>query len=258
MKKEYGLILKKLRSIEKEHRVKILYAVESGSRAWGFASKDSDYDVRFIYVHDKNWYLSIDQKRDVIEIPLENNLDINGWDMIKALALFRKSNPPLYEWLQSPMVYINPHTSILKLRKLISDFFSPKACLMHYLSMADNNYKDYVSKPNIKLKKYFYVLRPVFACEWIKKFGSMPPTEFDRLIAAQRLTLEFKQTIKSLLENKKEGLEQDLKPRIKLIDDYVNERISYFKLYAQGMNTVKDLPHEPLNELFRKTLGLRR
>ena len=125
--------------------------------------------------------------------------------------------------------------------------------------MADNNYQDYVSKPNIKLKKYFYVLRPVFACEWIKKFRSMPPTEFDRLIAAQKLTPKFKQTIIDLLENKKDGLEQDLKPRIKLIDDYVNEKISYFKLYAQGMSKIENLPHEPLNKLFRETLlGLRR
>lgn len=259
MKKEYALITEKLRNIEKEYGIKILYAVESGSRAWGFASKDSDYDVRFIYIHDRNWYLSIDPKRDVVEIPLENNLDINGWDFIKALSLFRKSNPPLYEWLQSPIVYVRPHPSILKLRKFIPDFFSPKACLMHYLSMADNNYKDYVSKPEIKLKKYFYVLRPIFACTWIKKFESMPPTEFDRLMGAQKLTLEFKQTIKDLLENKKAGLEQDLKPRIKLIDDYVNEKILYFKLYAERMNKVRDLPYEPLNELFRKTLlGLRR
>ncbi len=104
-----------LKKIEREHKVKILYAIESGSRVWGFASQDSDFDVRFIYVHHKDWYLSIESKRDVIEMPLEGDLDINGWDLTKALGLFRKSNPPLYEWLQSPIVYLKPHTSILNL-----------------------------------------------------------------------------------------------------------------------------------------------
>jgi len=86
-----------LEKIEKEHKVKILFAWESGSRAWGFASKDSDYDVRFIYVHEKNWYFGIDDQRDVIELPVNEVLDVNGWDVRKALRLFRKSNAPLYE-----------------------------------------------------------------------------------------------------------------------------------------------------------------
>jgi predicted nucleotidyltransferase len=99
------LILEQLEQIEQEEQVTILYACESGSRAWGFPSQDSDYDVRFIYLHKPEWYLSIYDKRDVIERPINNMLDINGWDLRKALNLFRKSNPPLLEWLQSPIQY---------------------------------------------------------------------------------------------------------------------------------------------------------
>jgi predicted nucleotidyltransferase len=95
-----------LRDIETREEIRILYACESGSRAWGFPSIDSDYDVRFIYLHPRDWYLSIDlqQKRDVIECSVDHHLDINGWDLRKALQLLRKGNPPLMEWLGSPIV----------------------------------------------------------------------------------------------------------------------------------------------------------
>lgn len=99
-------IRSRLDAIQASENVCIVYACESGSRAWGFPSADSDYDVRFIYVRPVEWYLSIDDKRDVIECPVEDGLDINGWDLRKALRLSRKSNPPLLEWLGSPIVYL--------------------------------------------------------------------------------------------------------------------------------------------------------
>src|SRR5947209_3872560 len=111
-------IIAKLYEIEKEQSVKILYAVESGSRAWGFASKDSDYDIRFIYVHPIDWYISIEEKRDVIEYPVKDLLDFSGWDIRKALQLYKKSNPPLYEWLVSPIVYLEHGNFAQQLRDL--------------------------------------------------------------------------------------------------------------------------------------------
>jgi uncharacterized protein len=99
------LILSKLQKIERDQQVKLLLAVESGSRAWGFPARDSDYDVRFIYVHHPDWYLSIDEKRDTIELPASDTLDLSGWDIRKALKLYRKSNPPLMEWLASNVIY---------------------------------------------------------------------------------------------------------------------------------------------------------
>ena len=111
-------ILVRLNAVEKDEGVKILYACESGSRAWGFPSRDSDYDVRFVYVHPAEWYLSIDleKKRDVIERPITDQIDLNGWDLRKALGLYRKSNPPLLEWLNSPIVYWETYGVAAKLR----------------------------------------------------------------------------------------------------------------------------------------------
>ena len=119
-------IQNKLKEIEKGHSVKILLAVESGSRAWGFESKDSDYDIRFIYAHEKDFYLSIDKKRDVIEYPIVDLIDINGWDLKKALQLFYKSNPTLAEWLKSPIVYFENSEFKKELLELEKKYFSPK------------------------------------------------------------------------------------------------------------------------------------
>ena len=109
-----------LAEIEARENVRIVYACESGSRAWGFPSSDSDYDVRFIYLHPLEWYLSIVDKRDVIEDPITGQLDVNGWDLRKALQLFRKSNPPLFEWLNSPIVYLEKY-SVASRRLLLTE-----------------------------------------------------------------------------------------------------------------------------------------
>jgi predicted nucleotidyltransferase len=104
------IILQKLTELEQSENIKILYACESGSRAWGFASPDSDFDVRFIYARNVNHYLSIADMPDVVGLPVDEVLDIGGWDLKKALKLFLKSNGPLYEWLQSPIVYRQDNT----------------------------------------------------------------------------------------------------------------------------------------------------
>src|SRR3990172_3010694 len=174
-------IIEKLATIEQENSVRILYAVESGSRAWGFASPDSDYDVRFIYIHPTGWYLSIADKKNVIELPIENNLDINGWDIRKALHLFRKSNPTLLEWLNSPICYKKQALFIQHLRDLLPQYFSPRGTIYHYLHMAENNYKTYLQTDLVKIKKYFYVLRPILACMWIERYNAMAPVEFEKL-----------------------------------------------------------------------------
>src|SRR5688572_19661555 len=124
MKKE---IEKELFALEEKYQIKILFAVESGSRAWGFESVDSDWDVRFIYVHKLDWYLKIDDQSDNIEQILPNDLDLAGWELKKALKLFRKSNPPMLEWLRSPIVYLEQFSTADKLRKLSKEFFNPKS-----------------------------------------------------------------------------------------------------------------------------------
>src|SRR6266581_2274938 len=171
--------------IETREDVRVLYAVESGSRAWGFASTDSDWDVRFLYLRRPEWYLSIQRRRDVLEYPLADGLDVSGWDLKKALGLFAKSNPPLLEWLRSPIVYREAFSAAARLRVLSTRYFSPPSCMHHYLSMAEGNYREYLQRDPVRVKKYFYVLRPVLACRWIEMHGTTPPTEFAALVADQ-------------------------------------------------------------------------
>lgn len=137
-------IIDRLLEIEKNEDVTILYACESGSRAWGFESIDSDYDVRFIYLRRTPQYLAVNRGRDVIERPIDNDIDLSGWDLIKVLELFRKSNPPLFEWIQSPIVYHSRSSLIKRLRHLLTQFYSPRACMYHYLHMADGNFRTYL------------------------------------------------------------------------------------------------------------------
>ena len=168
------LITQKLREIEKENKVRILLAVESGSRAWGFASPDSDYDVRFIYARTREDYLLFDDVRDVIELPINDALDINGWDVQKTLCLLYKSNPTLFEWFSSPIVYMETPFAE-RFRNIMMEYFSQKKSLYHYLSMAEGNYREYLKGDIVKAKKYFYVLRPVLACRWVLSKHTPPP-----------------------------------------------------------------------------------
>lgn len=222
-------IIKSLREIEEEQKVKIIYACESGSRAWGFPSKDSDFDVRFLYLHRLEWYLSIDKKRDVIEYPVSEQLDINGWDLKKALLLFKKSNPPLMEWLGSPIVYLEEYCITEQMRKLAEEFYSPVASSYHYIHMAKGNYREYLIGDNVWLKKYFYVLRPIFAVQWIERKYGIVPTEFDTLTEMLVTEPTLKNAIDNLLQMKREGAELDYGPRIEPISEFVEQEIMRFE-----------------------------
>lgn len=163
-----------LTKIEVENGVRILYACESGSHAWGFPSIDNDYDVRFIYVHPTEWYLSIIDKRDVIE-KADGLLDLSGWELRKALRLFRKSNPALLEWLQSPVTYREATTIPAIMKEMMGSTFSSRSSLYHYLNMAKGNLREYLQGEFVNSKKYFYVLRPILACMWIEEYRTIPP-----------------------------------------------------------------------------------
>ena len=158
-----------LAQVEAARNVRVLFACESGSRAWGFASRDSDYDVRFLYVHRRDWYLSVEDRRDVIEQPIADDLDVSGWELRKALRLLRKSNPPLLEWLKSPVVYRHDPVFAAEFGALAAEFYSPRRCFAHYLHMAFGNWRDYLrGREEVSLKKYLYVFRPLLACRWIE------------------------------------------------------------------------------------------
>lgn len=254
------IIRQRLVEIEEKYQVKILYAVESGSRAWGFPSKDSDYDVRFIYIHRPAWYLSIDpqgvgEKRDVIEEPINELLDISGWEITKALRLFRKNNPPLLEWLRSNIIYYQSYSFVEDVRSLEMDVFNPTSMLHHYLNMAKNNYREYLQGPEVRIKKYFYVLRPLLACQWIEKYNSPPPISFHELLEEGLPEGELRRVIDELLHRKMLGEELDKEARISIINEYVEHEIKRFEEYVKTVKVEKSDPTHQLDELFRSTLA---
>lgn len=246
---------RRLRDIEQHHSVIILFAVESGSRAWGFQSTDSDYDIRFVYKHNVDWYLSITKKRDVIEDPLDEIFDFSGWDIQKALWLFSKSNPPLLEWLKSPIIYLEQGNFRSDLRDLEEKYFSVKACILHYLHMANGNYREYLKTETVKTKKYFYVLRPLLACEWIRRNKAPPPMEFEKLANEILDDDSVKNRVFDLLSRKRNNEELGEGPSIPTLNKYIEETISFYETYASSIEkNVVDI--EQLNNLFRKTISL--
>ena len=210
-----------LNAIERDEGVRVLYACESGSRAWGFESADSDFDVRFLYRHPTAWYLRVLPGRDVIERPVDEGLDLSGWDLRKALRLLGRSNPPLLEWLRSPIVYREVESATRRLRALIPEHYSPVACFLHYLHMAQGNFREYLRGEEVWVKKYFYVLRPVLACHWIERgLGAVPmelSTLIERLVEDPRLRAD----IDALLAAKRAGQELDRGPRIGSISEFL-------------------------------------
>jgi hypothetical protein len=246
-----------LTRIEAEHGVRILYACESGSRGWGFDSADSDWDVRFIYCHPRDWYLSIEEERDVIELPIDDLLDVNGWDLRKSLRLMKKSNPVLLEWLSSPIVYREDADVMAAYRSLAQDFYQPAACLHHYLHMAKGNFREYLQGETVWLKKYFYVLRPVFACLWIERESGVVPMVFDDLVAGVVKDGELKSCIAKLTELKRSGTEMSSGARISMIHSYLEHEIARLNAVVAGTskNPVPAELQEKANQYFRNTLG---
>jgi uncharacterized protein len=242
-----------LNEIEANETIRVVYACESGSRAWGFPSADSDYDVRFLCIRPVAWYLSIDEKRDVIERPIQEGLDINGWDLRKALQLFRKSNPPLLEWLGSPIIYLEKYKVAEKMRLLTPEYYSPAACLYHYLHMARGNFRDYLKGDQVWVKKYFYVLRPILAMNWIEKRMGVVPTDFNVLVSQLVTDPKLKSEIDLLLAAKRAGAELDRGPRIAPISEFVESELERWEQHEIANHKVPP-SGDKLDELFRETL----
>ena len=246
------VIKEKLREIEKQENIRVLLAVESGSRAWGFDSPDSDYDVRFIYIRQKEDYLKLEAVRDVIELPIDDMLDINGWDLQKTLRLFYKSNPTLFEWFSSPIIYVETEFAD-QFRKIMSSYFSSKRSLYHYISMAEGNYREYLKRDMVRAKKYFYVLRPVLACRWILEKGTPPPMLFSELMEAL-LPERLRSDVNMLLELKMNSPEIREIPRVDTINEYLDSSIEEIKNIVKFMEESKAPDWQELNDLFLKEL----
>lgn len=247
------IIPAKLKEIEARENIRVIHCVESGSRAWGFASPDSDYDVRFIYVRPIEYYLRLDKTRDVIEWQLDDTLDINGWDLQKALRLLHSSNPTLFEWNNSPIVYkTTPEWA--EISAIIGHFFQKKAGLYHYLSTAKKNYREYLKGDMVKPKKYFYVLRPILACRWILEKQTPPPMLFSELADAC-LDEDLVPAVSDLLRLKMETPEMGLGPRIDVINDYLDASIDEVEQLIQTLPGDERITWDELNHIFMDILG---
>ncbi len=244
------IIQQKLLELEQRHQIKILYACESGSRAWGFASPDSDFDVRFIYARPVNDYLQIAATADTLGLPVNEVLDIGGWDLKKALQLFLKSNSPLYEWLQSPIVYRQDDAFAGEIKALMPRYFSPRASANHYLSMAHNTLTQDLQAEQVKLKRYFYALRPALACLWIVQKQTLPPMEFEPL----RTLVEDKEiqtAIDDLMIKKQAADEKALTAPVEAVNERLIATLAYCREQIAALDSAKQTTVE-LDALFRK------
>lgn len=249
-------IAARLARVEKDEGVRILYCVESGSRAWGFPSKDSDYDVRFVYIHPPDWYLSIetDSRRDVIERPIVDEIDLSGWEIRKAFRLFAKSNPPLLEWLSSPILYSESFAFRRRLAAMLPLYYAPTASLYHYLHMAKGNFRDYLQGPVVWLKKYFYILRPLLAIRWLEQGRGPVPMLFTDLLVTVGDQPALVEAIGVLRDRKMAGEELDRGPAIPVISAFCEAEI----VRLQGLHperTFEPPGFEPLTMLFRTFLA---
>lgn len=255
-----AVIQSKLTALERDHDVRILFAIESGSRAWGFPSPDSDYDVRFIYAHQPDWYLSIEPGRDVIELPIEGDWDINGWDIRKALGLLIKPNPVMLEWLSSPIRYHWNDAVCDRLIRFADKTTFGEACLHHYRNLAVKQWGKHVGRNSaVPLKKYFYILRPALAISWIRQNPSVqPPMNLQALVEGQSLNPELVRNIERLLALKSATKEIGRGARIPMIDAFIHDQIAWAEvvvkmderpdLMAEGDALLRQIVNEDLFE----------
>lgn len=247
-----------LQQIENDHQVKILYACEAGSRAWGLASQQSDYDVRFIYVHQTEDYLSIDpigigKNKNIIELPVNETLDITGWDLTKALQLFRKSNPTIMEWLYSSIVYHEEFSTIRKMKAMQTTVFSPAACIHHYLNITRKNRQKYTKQQQMTVKNTLAMLRPMLAAKWTERFNEFPPTEFSTLIRMVDDPQIIK-TINTLIEHKQSQKNEIQTISLDEILPFISRETEHLVKYVKTLHVNNSDSTNQLNQLFRDTL----
>ena len=239
--------------IETDNDVRILFAVESGSRAWGFPSPDSDYDVRFVYVRGLDWYLSIDARRDVIELPISGDLDINGWDLRKALNLLIKPNPVLLEWLRSPVVYRTDRVAMDGLTALGERTAHLRPSTHHYLHLCRSQYRRFIDgKDDVAVKKYFYALRPALALMWLRAHPDRPvPMDLPELRVGLDLSGPVSEFLDELLRRKAVTRELGAGPRVPALDALIEQAIEVAEAELATVAPPAESLFDAANALFR-------
>ena len=248
------LILEELKNVENKYGVRILHAVESGSRAWGFASPDSDYDVRFVYVRPARDYLRLNEPRDVIEWKNDEVLDINGWDLKKALQHFAHGNATMFEWDRSPVIY-RTSDAWAEISAGAQAYFSEKAAVHHYYGTAMKTWKMHLTGETVRYKKYFYALRPLLAAQYIERFHDVPPVLFDDLLEME-LDPNLRSAINKLLEIKKVTTEGEYLPHIPEIQDFIREELPRQQEISNSLPDDRNSDWSALNICFARTIGV--
>jgi uncharacterized protein len=167
---------------------------------------------------------------------------------------FGELTPKRLEWLRSPIVYQQQFSTADKLRNLTKEFFNPKSCLHHYLHMAEGNYREYLQKDNVRVKKYFYVLRPILACDWIKQTNTMAPMEFQKLVDSQVTDQFVKTEIQNLLTRKMSGEELNEEPKNQILNDFLEQQINFYNDYTKSLGQSIQPDTARLDELFKQTI----
>ncbi|MCB1217709.1 nucleotidyltransferase domain-containing protein [bacterium] len=240
--------------VERQHGVKVLYACESGSRAWGFASPDSDYDLRFVYLAPLDWHLSLQQQADTIEFFADNELDLAGWELAKTLRLFHSCNLAFNEWLDSPVVYHDDGSLAGQLRDLVPQYFNPQKAFHHYRSTALRKLGESLPADPRGIKSLFYIIRPLCACQWVLEHGSMPPTAFAALRSGISLPDAVAAAIDELLEHKLRAAEQQpVSPPAELAI-WIGDSMNDAQGRAAGLAVNASKSWEPLNLILRNYL----
>jgi uncharacterized protein len=249
-------VQRRLDAIEREEECRILFAVESGSRAWGFPSPDSDYDVRFVYARPAHWYLSVYPGRDVIETPIEDEMDVNGWDLRKALHLVLKSNAVISEWMESPIVYRRDAAALRRLRGFADHMLNPRALTYHYLHLARRQVAAKLSRERIAFKRYFYALRPALALRFLRlQDGRRPPMHLQALVDGADLPAATIKVIERLVAAKSRTRELGSGPRIPALDRLIAAEIAAAGSVGEaGGRPAADL--EAADRLFRRLIRL--
>lgn len=244
-----------LREIEEQYNVKILFAVESGSRAWGFASKDSDWDVRFIYVHEPEWYFHIEEQKDTIEQMFPDEVDASGWDLKKALRLFKRSNPSFFEWIHSPIIYEMDETFIDEIKKMEDEYFDADKAMFHYNHIYKKHNDRYITENGLPLKRFLYYLRGILVCKWLTDKGTVPPVRFSELVDTTIEDENIKKKIEHLLEQKKQSKEHNLEPVDEELFSWAENWAEYYNQKVEKLRPEKKISSdEQLNKLMYDTV----
>lgn len=246
-------ILRLLAHIEQEHDLRIVYACESGSRAWGFASGNSDFDIRFIFIRPATAYLRLRPPTDAFDLPADGDLDAGGWDIRKTAELMRRSNPPLLEWLDSPIVYRADGDISDALIRLRSIYFDPKKAAYHYLSMANSVFQSYLDDLEPKRKKYLYALRPLAAIRYIELHNAQPPTVMSQTLAAINWPAQAMAAITKLVEQKKAGEELGCGPRDPVLDEHIQQALAHGETVAAAL-PINNVSTQQLDELIHQAI----